>query len=61
MAIASGLVEKPGDDAEIKRILAEADVFVKYGLVERAAEHLRRVFERVPTRISGRTSAWPRC
>lgn len=52
MAIASGLVEKPDDDAEIKRILAEADVFVKYGLVERAAEHLRRVFERVPSHVA---------
>ena len=51
MAIASGLVEKSEDDTEIKRILAEADVFVRYGLVERAAEHLRRVFERVPTHI----------
>ena len=51
MAIASGLVEKPEDESEIKRILAEADVFVKYGLVERAAEHLRHVFERVPTHI----------
>jgi len=51
VAIASGLVEKPEDEAEIKRILAEADVFVRYGLVERAAEHLRRVFERVPTHI----------
>jgi pilus assembly protein FimV len=47
--IASGLVEKPEGDAEVKRILAEADVFVKYGLIERAADHLRRVFERVPT------------
>jgi Tfp pilus assembly protein PilF len=51
VAIASGLVEKPEDEAEIKRILSEADVFVKYGLVERAAEHLRHVFERVPTHI----------
>ena len=51
MAIASGLVEKPEDEAEIKRILAEADVFVRYGLVERAAEHLRHVFERVPTHV----------
>lgn len=51
MAIASGLVEKPEEEAEIKRILAEADVFVKYGLVERAAEHLRHVFERVPTHV----------
>ena len=47
--IASGLVEKSDDDAEVKRILAEADVFVKYGLVDRAADHLRRVFDRVPT------------
>jgi tetratricopeptide (TPR) repeat protein len=47
--IASGMVEKSDDDPEVKRILAEADVFVKYGLVERAADHLRRVFERVPT------------
>ena len=29
---------------EVGRILAQADVFVKYGLVERAADHLRRVF-----------------
>ena len=50
-AIASGLVEKPDDEGEIKRILAEADVFVRYGLVERAADHLRRVFERVPSHI----------
>jgi tetratricopeptide (TPR) repeat protein len=47
--IATGMTEKPDDDAEVKRILAEADVFVKYGLVDRAADHLRRVFERVPT------------
>jgi tetratricopeptide (TPR) repeat protein len=47
--IASGMVERADDDIEVKRILAEADVFVKYGLVDRAAEHLRRVFERVPT------------
>jgi tetratricopeptide (TPR) repeat protein len=47
--IATGLVEKSEDDAEVKRILAEADVFVKYGLVDRAADHLRRVFDRVPT------------
>ncbi len=47
--IASGLVERSEGDAEVKRILAEADVFVKYGLIERAAGHLRRVFDRVPT------------
>lgn len=47
--IASSMVERSDDDVEVKRILAEADVFVKYGLVERAADHLRRVFDRVPT------------
>jgi tetratricopeptide (TPR) repeat protein len=49
LSIASDMVEKKEDDPEVKRILAESDVFVKYGLVERAADHLRRVFERVPT------------
>ena len=49
ISIASGMVERTDDDMEVKRILAEADVFVKYGLVDRAADHLRRVFERVPT------------
>jgi len=47
--IATGMVERGEDDPEVKRILAEADVFVKYGLVERAADHLHRVFELVPT------------
>jgi pilus assembly protein FimV len=30
---------------DVSRILAEADVFVKYGLLERAVDHLNRVFE----------------
>ena len=38
---ASGLT--PGL-TEVGRVLAQADVFVKYGLVERAVDHLRRVF-----------------
>jgi tetratricopeptide (TPR) repeat protein len=33
----------PGPN-EVGRVLAQADVFVKYGLVERAVDHLRRVF-----------------
>ena len=37
----SGLTPGPN---EVGRVLAEADVFVKYGLVERAVDHLRRVF-----------------
>ena len=37
----SGLTPGP---TEVGRVLAQADVFVKYGLVERAVDHLRRVF-----------------
>src|SRR6185369_4203962 len=37
----SGLTPGP---TEVSRVLAQADVFVKYGLVERAVDHLRRVF-----------------
>src|SRR5262252_8264694 len=32
---------------EVGRVLAQADVFVKYGLVERAVDHLRGVLEQV--------------
>ena len=34
----------PGSQ-DIPRILAEADVFVKYGLLDRAVDHLRRAFD----------------
>ena len=30
--------------SDVGRVLAQADVFVKYGLMERAVDHLRRVF-----------------
>ncbi len=36
-------VRAPGQD--VPRIIAEADVFVKYGLLDRAVDHLRRVFD----------------
>jgi tetratricopeptide (TPR) repeat protein len=42
----SGLISAPATD--VTRILAEADVFVKYGLAERAVDHLRRVFAQYP-------------
>ncbi|HEY0706153.1 MAG TPA: tetratricopeptide repeat protein, partial [Polyangia bacterium] len=32
-------------NTEIKRLLAETDTFIKYGLIERAAEHVRKVFD----------------
>jgi pilus assembly protein FimV len=55
-AIAQGLLEpSPVDAAEqVQRIVAEADVFVKYGLVDRAADHLRKVFELEPTHAGAR-------
>ncbi|MES1204379.1 MAG: tetratricopeptide repeat protein, partial [Pseudomonadota bacterium] len=34
-----------GSGPDLSRVLAEADVFVKYGLLERAADHLGRVFD----------------
>jgi tetratricopeptide (TPR) repeat protein len=37
----SGLTQTPND---VTRILSEAEVFVKYGLPERAIDHLRRIF-----------------
>jgi tetratricopeptide (TPR) repeat protein len=41
----SGLIPTTTD---VTRILSEADVFVKYGLAERAVDHLRRVFSQFP-------------
>jgi tetratricopeptide (TPR) repeat protein len=51
VALASGLLEPNEEDAaaDVHRIIAESDTFVKYGLTERAVEHLRKVFELVPT------------
>ncbi len=40
---ASGALSGPHPD-DVTRILSEAEVFVKYGLGERAVDHLRRVF-----------------
>jgi len=40
----SGISSLTPGPTEIGRVLAQADVFVKYGLVERAVDHLRRVF-----------------
>jgi tetratricopeptide (TPR) repeat protein len=40
--------------ADVPRILSEAEVFVKYGLAERAVDHLRRVFAFEPTHREAR-------
>ncbi|MBC8131662.1 MAG: tetratricopeptide repeat protein, partial [Deltaproteobacteria bacterium] len=43
-----------GVGSDVDRILAEADVFVKYGLLERAADHLMRVFDIEPEQREAR-------
>ena len=40
--------------AEVQRIITESDIFVKYGLTERASDHLRRVFEVDPDNLNAR-------
>ncbi len=45
-------VRAPGQD--VPRIIAEADVFVKYGLLDRAVDHLRRAFEIQPDYLPAR-------
>jgi pilus assembly protein FimV len=37
-------LEREQTQAEVRRILTETDLFVKYGLCERAADHVRKVF-----------------
>jgi tetratricopeptide (TPR) repeat protein len=51
VALASGLLEPTEEEAasEVHRIISESDTFVKYGLTDRAVDHLRKVFELVPT------------
>jgi tetratricopeptide (TPR) repeat protein len=39
---------------DVPRILAESDVFVKYGLLDRAVDHLRRAFEIQPDYLPAR-------
>ncbi len=46
----SGLSPRP----DASRILSEAEVFVKYGLLERAADHLRRLLEQQPAHVEAR-------
>jgi tetratricopeptide (TPR) repeat protein len=56
VAIAEKLAAHSEDDlrAEAQRIINESDVFVKYGLIERAVEHLRKVFEFDPAHAGAR-------
>ena len=45
-------VRPPGQD--VPRIIAESEVFVKYGLLDRAVDHLRRAFEIQPDYLPAR-------
>src|SRR5947208_15815960 len=50
--LASMEAEESGDDLDfITEHLTEAEVFAKYGLAEKAAEHLRAVIERAPKHV----------
>jgi tetratricopeptide (TPR) repeat protein len=53
-AEASSLTPRPAQDAS--RILSEAEVFVKYGLLDRAADHLRRLVDLQPQHAQARAS-----
>ena len=44
---------QPAGDA-VLRILTEVDVYVKYGLKNKALEHVQRVFELDPDNVEGR-------
>jgi tetratricopeptide (TPR) repeat protein len=44
----------PKPDQDVARILSEAEVFVKYGLYQRAVDHLRRIFEHHPDHRAAR-------
>jgi pilus assembly protein FimV len=39
---------------EVVRILTETDVYIKYGLYDKALEHVRRVFEIAPSNLEAR-------
>jgi len=50
---AADLAEESGDDLDfITEHLTEAEVFAKYGLAEKAAEHLRAVIDRAPKHLA---------
>jgi pilus assembly protein FimV len=51
--IAAADIAEAGDDIDfITEHLTEAEVFSKYGLAEKAAEHLRAVLERAPANLT---------
>ncbi|PIE19559.1 MAG: hypothetical protein CSA65_01930 [Proteobacteria bacterium] len=50
-------VKPPGGESladEVARVLTEAEVYIKYGLHDKAADHLRQIFARDPSNIEVR-------
>jgi len=54
LAPGSGARTPPPGVQDLGRIIAESDVFVKYGLLDRAADHLRRAFDIQPDYLPAR-------
>jgi tetratricopeptide (TPR) repeat protein len=54
LAPGSGVRPPPPGAHDIPRIIAESDVFVKYGLLDRAVDHLRRTFDIQPDYLPAR-------
>jgi tetratricopeptide (TPR) repeat protein len=50
--VSAPVVESP--ERKVEKILAETDVYIKYGLLEKAVDHVQRVFEVAPSSLSAR-------
>src|SRR5262249_50048593 len=46
-----------GRSAEVQKLLTEADVYLKYGLREKAAAHLRRILAAAPESVAAHQKA----
>ncbi len=47
-------LHNPTGGAEVERLLSEADLFIKYNLLDRAVEHVRKVFDVAPEHVGAR-------
>jgi tetratricopeptide (TPR) repeat protein len=50
-AAAPAAAAPPSDDEQLRRLLTETDVYVKYGLKDKAVEHLQKIFSIAPDHI----------
>lgn len=44
----------PSSTDEVERLLSEADLFIKYNLLDRAIDHVRKVFDLMPDHVGAR-------